>query len=156
MRKCLFIKVLKFSPLSIRWKICHHTQTVWKNPLQNFEHLIIPLHLPTEEHWLLASSTLVYTFIILPAFLRGDTNQYCKPWNKNLWKENSKPCHHNNVCCYTRITGTRNHHVQSRQRTLIVVCIPAHLQSSICQTAILLWCMKVMPFKMKWWVICWN
>ena len=27
---------------------------VGKNPLQNYEHLIIPVHLPTEEHWLLA------------------------------------------------------------------------------------------------------
>lgn len=32
---------------------------VGKNPLQNYEHLIIPVHLPTEEHWLLAIISII-------------------------------------------------------------------------------------------------
>ena len=33
---------------------------------------------------------------------------------------------------------------------------PVHLQSNICQTAILQWHMKALIFEIKWWVICWN
>ena len=41
-------------------KICPHTKTMLeKNPLQNYEHLIIPVHLPTEEHWLLAIISII-------------------------------------------------------------------------------------------------
>ena len=32
---------------------------VGKKPLQNYEHLIIPVHLPTEEHWLLAIISII-------------------------------------------------------------------------------------------------
>ena len=56
---------------------------VGKNPLQNYEHLIIPVHLPTEEHWLLAIisiiSLCIYIYDIPLTFRRTHTNQYSKP-----------------------------------------------------------------------------
>jgi len=157
MTKCLFGKflLLRLSPWARKYAIIHklyektHCRT-----------MSILLYLCTFQLRntgclpLSASSTFVYTFITLPAFQRTDTNQYSKPWNKSLSRENRKPCYHNNVCCYMRITGKRKHHVQSRRRALIVVCITTHLQSSICPTAILhgVWRQCLSKWNGRWFV----
>ena len=140
-KKASLWQVLTFTPLLISRKICRHTKTMLEKT--HCRTTSISLYLCTLQLRntgclpLSASSTCVYIFMILPAFQRTHTNQYSKPWSKSLSRENGKPCHQNNVCYYTRITGKRkNHHVRSRRTRLTVVCIPARLQSSICQIAI--------------------
>lgn len=129
-KKASLRQVLTFTPLFISRKICRHTKTMLEKT--HCRTTSILLYLCTFQLWntgclpLSASSTFVYTFMILPAFQRTHTNQYSKPWNESLSRKNNKPCHHNNVRCYTRITGKRkHHHVRSRWTRSTVVCIPA-------------------------------
>ena len=45
--------------------ISSYKNYIGKNPLQNYEHLIIPVHLPVEEHWLLhCAKTQVFLSIL--------------------------------------------------------------------------------------------
>lgn len=86
--------------------------------------------------------------MILPTFQGTHTNQNSKP--KSLSRKNGKSCHHKNVRCYMRITGKRKHHHVLRRGTRSTVRgIPAGLQSSICQTAILPSHIKAVIFEMK-------
>ena len=129
-KKASLQQVLTFTPLLISRKICRHTKTMLEKT--HCRTTIILLYLCTFQLWntgclpLSASSTFVYTFMILPAFQRTHTNQYSKPWNESLSRKNNNPCHHNNVRRYTGITGKRkHHHVRSRWTRSTVVCIPA-------------------------------
>ena len=160
-KKAFLWQVLTFTPLFIGRKVCRHTKTILEKTHCRTTSILLYLctfQLRNTGCLLLsASSVFVYTFMIPPAFQRTHTNQYSKPWNKSLSRENGKPRHHNNVRCYTKITGKRKHHHVRRRRTRsTVVCIPALLLSSIYLAAILPWRMKVVIFETKWWAICWN
>ena len=76
-KKASLWQVLAFTPLLISRKICHHTKTMLeKNPLQNYEHLIMPVHLPTEEHWLLAIISIINLCIYIYDFASFPENTY--------------------------------------------------------------------------------
>lgn len=50
-----------------------------KNPLQSYENLIAPVHLPTEEHWLPVMISIIDVCIIFtnpPTFLLTFTTQF--------------------------------------------------------------------------------
>ena len=139
-----------FTPLLINRKICRHTKTMLEKT--HCRTTSILLYLCTFQLRntgclpLSASSTFVYTSMILPAFQRTHTNQYSKPWNESLSRKNNKPCHHNNVRCYTGITGKRkHHHVHSRWTRSTVVCIPARNLSAFLR--------EFMRIRVKWYNI---
>ena len=133
---------------------------VGKNPLQNYEHLIIPVHLPTEEHWLLAIISIINLCIYIYDSASFPENTYQSifhtPRQKFIKRERQTLPPQQCTLLHEDNWKRKHNHVRSRRTRSTVVCIPARFQSSICKTAILPWRMKAVIFEMKWWVICWN
>ena len=53
-----------------------YTNYIGKDPLQDYENLVVPVHLPTEKHWLLAVISIIHVCIYIYDSAVVSTNTY--------------------------------------------------------------------------------